>query len=122
MNQIQFEILVSVIEKIEARFPSFACYNGLIDEKAQKNLGKDSYSVVVYNVTEDEMINFLEFIETEIYLPLAESGNELPMIIPLQTKEIITPSSWAECAETEEFYSFEHFYFSAEDYGYSIAA
>jgi hypothetical protein len=118
--------LDEMIVKMRFKFSQFEYVNILDSNSYDYNLGGNTYAIVVRGVRQNIVKEFLQFVEEEILSPLAETDDELPLIITLENctfKDI-----WKWSVQCRSSFPVTDFTFNiaesraAEDYSFALAA
>ena len=125
MNNSKLGQLERIIVKMKGMFPQFNYINVLKVRGGKYNLGEDAFAIVVENIKNEEVSDFLKFVDDEILLPLIENSLELPLVITLQKSS--AEEQWIDCCldMVEDSDSGERNHaqgIAAEDYLYLLAA
>ena len=78
--------LNAVIEKMKKEYPSFIYINALTNEKNELPLGRNAYAIIIKGLKINEFKTFMDFVESDIFIPMLDEELELPLIFPLEAK------------------------------------
>ena len=115
------EKLDSIIAILRKRFPYYTYLNAAREEIEDLSLNDNNFAIIVKNIPSYEIELFHEF-ANKILLPIAETDENLPLIITLQIKDQITLWKYANNHLNSNNKNSIPSSGAAEDYVFKIAA
>ena len=113
--------LNSIIKIFEEKFPSFKFVNATQEHIKDITFGSNGYAIVVLNIPSCKIKDLNEFADEIVFPKLIETGEELPLLIPLQINNYI--SFWNHAEKCLKYNSNANLIKdTAEDYIFTLAA
>lgn len=121
--------LDEIISRIRGKYPYFEYINALKDKGHNHNLGAECYGIIISGIKQSLLKELLNYIDNEIIMPIAETEEDLPLIIPLKGCSFKAQWKWSNlfedkegCSNISEMSHPEDEVCAAEDYEYECAA
>lgn len=114
--------LDEIIGVLKSKYPLYKFINAS-RESVEGLALSNNYAIVVKNIPEAHIRSFIAYVNDNIFTKIAETDEELPLLIPLQICDVISMWKFSlNCnpivLDTEE----QECSSAAEDYNYSLAA